>query len=198
MNASPWQLALGASFDDLDEGLKDYFGVIPRGSVGVGHGTFDRVGTPHRWLWPIIAVLGRGGVAHAGWFENVEFTITNRPAGETVRAVRTFHFPKGDWSMRDEVSFRGGTLVDRLGNPAAVAARFRATVVDGTLELDSTSVAVRFGNIKLQLPRALAPRIRLSERRENGYQRISLTVLAPLIGVIYKYSGHFTYSVVPE
>ena len=100
--------------------------------------------------------------------------------------------------MVDVVSFRNGALVDQLGRPAAVAARFTPSVIGGGLRLDSTDVSIRLGRLKMRIPAPFAPRIRLVEEHTGDRQRVSLTVMAPFVGIIYEYSGHFSYSVAPE
>ena len=64
---SPWEAALGDRLDELDPALRAYFSAIPDGSVGRGSGVFDQVGTPRRWLWPVLAILGRTGIVFPVW-----------------------------------------------------------------------------------------------------------------------------------
>ena len=87
---SPWQRALGDDFAQLHPRLVDYFSAIPAAHVGRGSGTFDRVGTPRRWFWPVLRFLQRRRILFPVWEHDVAFTIENRPEGTALRAVRTF------------------------------------------------------------------------------------------------------------
>ncbi|RKR75137.1 DUF4166 domain-containing protein [Frondihabitans australicus] len=202
---------LGAALDDLHERLGAYFGAIPAGHVGRGHGVFDVVGTPRRWLWPILAVLGREGIAFPAWAHGVAFDVENRPTrthegDAAVSARRTFHLSGGDRAMVDEIAAdnRGPhgdwRLVDRLGPGRLVQASFGADVRGGALVLRSTGVGVRLGAWVLPILRPLAPVVRLTERFDGDRERqhVSITLSMPVIGRIYEYSGFFTYRIEPD
>jgi len=188
---SPWQSVLGEEFTQLHPRLFSYFSAIPAGWVGRGVGTFDRVGTPRRWLWPALRVLQRRRILFPVWEQNVPFTIENRPDGGALGAVRVFHLRDGDRVMIDRVSIDGSRLVDRLGDGGRLRTELLASVVDGALLLASTSA--RWGRVRI----LFAPRLRLIERFDDdaGRQHVSLTLDSPLLGRIYEYSGHFDYRV---
>jgi hypothetical protein len=61
------------------------------------------------------------------------------------------------------------------------------------LVLESSATLV----LGIPLPRAIAPRVVLTERWDDSTdrQRVSLVVEAPLIGRLYEYSGSFTYRI---
>jgi len=192
---SPWERALGADASNLVPGLRAYFGAIPAGHVGRGSGTFEVVGTPRRWLWPLLGILAREQVVFPAWERDVPFTIENRPTRHgTVRARRTFHFRGGDLTMIDEVGIASCGLVDRLGRSGSVSARLHARVVDGHLELRSTAATLRLGSIRVPLG-PLSPRVHLVERALADGQHVSLTLDLPFIGRLYEYAGAFHYSV---
>jgi hypothetical protein len=188
---SPWQRALGATPEGLHPRLRGYFSAIPSGRVGRGSGTFDRVGTPRRWLRPVLAVLGRAGIVFPVWEHEVPFTVENRPDGEVLRARRTFRFPGGDRVMVDAVAVERGVLVDRLGSAGSLRAEFDASVVDGALRLRSRRATWR------GVPIPFAPRVTLVESwdEDAGRQHVALTLDAPLIGRVYEYEGRFDYAV---
>ena len=87
---SPWRAALGEDFARLHPRLLAYFSAIPAGRVGRGTGTFDRVGTSRRWLWPVLRVLERRRILFPVWERDVAFTVENRADHSGVSAVRTF------------------------------------------------------------------------------------------------------------
>lgn len=183
--------------------LRDYCAGIPAGYHGFGHGNFERVGTPRRWLWPLIGLLGRPDVLFPGWYQDVAFTVINRPTrspsgGAAIAASRIFHFAAGDRTMVDAITAEPlHGLVDYLGARRRLRATLRASVVDGAMHLDSTAVALRIGRRWLTLPRQLAPRVALIERFDDtaGVQRVALTLTAPLIGTVYEYAGSFSYEI---
>ncbi|TPX05428.1 DUF4166 domain-containing protein, partial [Schumannella luteola] len=76
---APWAAALGDDLEQLSPALQDYFGGAPYGAHGIGDGVFTSVGTPRRWLWPLLAVLGRWNVVWPVWEADVPFTIVNVP-----------------------------------------------------------------------------------------------------------------------
>jgi hypothetical protein len=156
---------------------------------------FTAVGTPRRWLWPLLGVLALDGIVFPAWARDVPFSVENRPtATGTVRATRTFHFAHGDRVMVDEVGVTASGLVDRLGRRGIVSAALSAGVVDGHLELRSTGVTLRLGLVRVPLG-VLSPRVTLIERTEGDHQHVSLRLDAPLVGRLYEYAGSFRYQV---
>ena len=182
---SPYETSI--DLDGLHPKLRRYFGEIPAGSVGVGRGVFDVVGTPKRWLWPVLWVLGRQGVVFAAWERDVPFTVVNRPDGEAPLGRRIFHFASGDREMVDRMSVDGG-LVDDLGTRRQYRASLSAEVVDGALRLRSESLRLRGG---LRLP----GRVEVTERVDeaSGLQHVAAVITVPVLGRIYEYSGFFSY-----
>jgi hypothetical protein len=190
---SPWQRALGDDFERLHPRLHAYFAAIPPGRVGRGEGTFDRVGTPRRWFWPALLLLQRRRILFPVWERDVPFTIENRAEAGALRAVRTFHLRSGVRVMADLVAF-DGSLVDRLGDGGRLRARLVASVVEGELQLVSTST--HWGWI----PLPFAPRVRLTERFDDtaGRQHVALRLESPVLGCVYEYSGYFDYRIEAE
>jgi len=194
---SPWPAALGPLLYELDPGLQAYFGDLPAGTTGLGRGTFDVVGTPRRWLWPFLRLVANEGIAVATWQKNVPFTVYNRPdpRRRVVRAERQIALMTGTWTMVDAIAAvgPGTTLVDDLGRHRRLRVVLEPTVVDGALVLRSTAVGIRFGLIRVRVPNAVAPRVKLTERFAAGRQHVSVTIDLPVIGRIYEYSGSFEY-----
>ncbi len=188
---SPWQRALGDEFASLHPRLHAYFSSIPAGWVGRGMGSFDVVGTPRRWLWPMLRMLQRRHILFPVWERDVPFTVENRADAGAVRAVRTFRLSGGDRVMVDTVSIDAASLVDHLGDGGTLAARLTASVIDGELRLVSTSAC--WG----RLPIPFAPRVTLTERFDDmvGRQHVALSLESRVFGRIYEYSGHFDYRV---
>lgn len=203
--ASPYELILGDELDHLHPRLRAYFSQIPVGSVGRGRGTFDVVGTPRRWLRPVLRILGRQGIAFPVWAADVDFDVENRPVvdmrGNTaVTASRTFHFRAdhgGTRTMIDAITAEPSGLVDHLGPSRLLGAELAATVRDGSLRLDSHALTMRMGRRRVPIPRIVAPRVALIERFDDDVDRqhVSVILTMPLIGRIYEYSGHFDYAI---
>ncbi|KQR54568.1 hypothetical protein ASF88_07285 [Leifsonia sp. Leaf336] len=199
---SPYRAVLGPAFDELHPRLRAYFDAIPSGSTGRGRGVFDTVGTPRRWLWPVLALFAPAHVMFPVWQRDVPFTVENVPVvsadgGPAVRAVRRFELRGRTLEMRDEIGVEGALVVDRLGSPAVVEAWFAARVTDGALRLVSRRVAVRVGRRRLTIPRRLAPVVALTERYDDAReaQVVSIVVRVPLIGRVYQYAGAFRYGI---
>ncbi len=194
---SPWQRILGDEFSSLHPRLHAYFSALPAGRVGRGTGTFDVVGTPRRWLWPVLRALQRRRILFPVWELRVPFTVENRADAGVVRATRTFQLAGGDRVMVDAVSIDAARpidhLVDRLGDGGVLSARLTASVVDGQLRLVSTSA--RWG----RLPIPFAPRVELTERFDDavGRPHVALTLESRIFGRIYEYSGFFDYRIEP-
>jgi hypothetical protein len=185
--ASPYESAL--DLDGLHPRLRDYFGEIPSGHVGVGRGVFDVVGTPRRWLWPVLWVLGRQGVVFAAWAQDVPFTVLNRPDAGSLHGTRTFHFASRDRSMVDRMSVDSG-LVDELGIRRRYRARLAGSVVDGAMHLRSTSIHA--GTV-VRIP----GRVEVVERWDEvaHLQHVAVQIVVPVIGRVYEYSGYFSYAI---
>jgi hypothetical protein len=196
--------------------LSTYFGAIPPGHVGRGEGVFDVVGTPRRWLWPVLAWFARDAVMFPVWERDVPFTVENRPArvgrGQAVqegrvavRAHRTFRFRSGTRTMVDAITAGPDGLVDHLGRRGRVSALLRAEVDAhgpdaGALRLVSTRVSFRALGGEVRLPSRIAPRVTLVERFDDDadQQRVSLVLSAPLVGTLYRYEGAFRYEIAPD
>lgn len=204
--ASPYELSAAADLvDRLHPRLRAYFAAIPPGHVGRGAGVFAVVGTPRRWLWPVLALFALDGVMFPVWERDVPFRVENRPAVDraghvAVTARRTFSFRTGARTMTDAITAEPEGLVDHLGRHGSVCAALRIDVVDGGLRLVSTRVWFAVRSVRVGLPSILAPRVVLRERFDDDadVQRVSLTLTAPIIGTIYRYEGSFTYAILPE
>lgn len=161
---------------------------------------FEVVGTPRRWLWPVLAVLARDGILFPVWQRNVTFSVVNTPeapAQLSVSANRRFDFAGGARSMLDRISSLDGVLLDHLGASGRLVASFAAHTADGSLRLASTRVGVQLRRQILWLPRVLEPRVTLREwfDAEADCQRVSVVVRHPLLGRLYEYAGSFRYEI---
>lgn len=195
---SPYAQALGERLDELHPRLRDYFSPLPEGHIGIGEGVFRRVGTPRRWLWPLLRPLHDRSVIYAGWQLSVPFRVTNRLVAGHAISEREFLLPGQSWTMRDAVSLNPhGRIVDELGDSGAVAASFDIAVHDGALELTSHAIGLRWGRLRVRVPRVLSPVVRLTESFDDVIERqkVSVTIDVPLLGRVYEYSGDFVYRI---
>ena len=216
---SPYEVVLGDAFGELHPRLRAYFGEIPPGSVGRGHGTFDTVGTPRRWLWPLLAMAAHWGIAFAAWEREVPFEIENRAVGAcgwagtaeghpTVGAVRTFHFRTTRRHMIDAITVensRSGelVLVDHLGRAGRLACQLQGFVRNGAFELRSsraTATTLRLGRRRIHIPALIAPTVTLTERFDDAADRqhVSVVIALPGLGRIYEYAGFFEYAITAD
>lgn len=205
---SPYQLALGERAWDLDPHLREYFSAVPNGRVGVGTGTFEEIGVTKRWvgilLRPVLRWLERRGVLFAGYETRVPFRIENRTIAGRNRtatvATRNIELPDRTWSMHDMVFRSGRHVVDQLGTPPVIAAKFTVDVDQGALTLASTSVQMRFAWLRIRIPACFAPVVRLRERFDEttAQHHVNLSISGPLIGRWYTYHGSFDYRLEPD
>lgn len=205
--SSPYREVLGDAIEALPASLREYFSAIPPGHVGRGSGVFSVVGTPRRWLWPLLSLVGRGGAVFAVWEHDVPFEVVNRPvrAGgrPAVAAVRTFRLRSGSREMVDLVGLveRDGVLrlVDLLGTGRTIVVLLEARASEEGLLLTSRGVQLRFGPIRIRLPSPIRPSLALRERAgDDGRQHVALTLDLPPLGRIYEYAGSFDYRIVDE
>ncbi|NYE96465.1 hypothetical protein FHU41_002715 [Psychromicrobium silvestre] len=204
--SSVWELVAPQLLTELEPGLAPYFGEIPPGRIGRGQGVFACVGTPRRWLWPVLVVLARNGVVFPAWEREVSFEVENRPVIDTrgrvaISARRIFHFRSGTRVMVDAITAeRDGTLSDYLGHNGRLIVALNPTSEQGGLVLSSKTLWLRLFGRKLRIPTAIAPKVCISERfdSESGQQQVSMRLEQPQLGLLYEYSGRFSYRIVPN
>jgi hypothetical protein len=209
---SPYELTSGSALDDLHPVVRRYVSGIRPGFRGYGSGVFEQVGTPRRWLRPLLRMLAPQGIAFPVWEHNVPFTVVNAPLADRdgrtgVVAVRRFHFLGGARTMIDAITAdnpgRDG-LVDHLGLNRRWRMRLATRVVRGELHLTSTALEVRLGRHHIALPAAVTPTVTVVERFDDGAnagegaQRVTAVVELPVIGRVYEYTGTFEYEIRPE
>lgn len=200
VSRSPYELALGDQISELHPRLQSYFRGIPHGWHGAGAGTFQTVGTPRRWFWPVLWVLERQGVLFPVWEREVPFTVLNRPVCDAdgnaaVAATRTFRTRARHRRMVDAITAEGADLVDYLGFHRRYRAHLAASVGAGALAMSTTGLAVRIRNTWLTVPRWIAPVVTLTERfdERSGLQQVAVITTMPVIGRVYEYAGSFEY-----
>lgn len=192
---SVYQRVLGDRFAELDPRLRPYFGTPPTGDIGVGRGVYETAGSRLRILRPLLHAMAWREVLFPEHGAGVPFTIRNTPRGDgSLRAVRTFSFPRRARVMRDAMSVRGGALVDRLGRRGGLEVRLDVDVQDGGVRLRSTALAWRVGRLRVPLPRVAE--VTVDERAAETGQHVDVRLRSPLLGEFFRYSGTFTYEYV--
>ncbi len=193
---APWAAALGDRVTELTPAMQAYFGGAPYGSHGLGEGVFTTVGTPRRWLWPMLAILGRWNVVWPVWERDVPFTVVNLPTPHGLVGVRRFRFASGDRTMTDRIIWTPRGLRQRLGTGERVVAELRIEPEEGGLRILSGRVGIRMLGVRVSLPARWAPRIEVHERTlPDGRQHVSLALDLPLVGRAYEYAGAFDYRI---
>jgi hypothetical protein len=202
---SPYEAVLGSQIAQLHPRLQAYFRGIPDGHHGAGAGVFATVGTPRRWLWPILRILARQGVLFPVWERDVPFNVVNlpttAPSGHAaVSATRTFRLRAGDRNMVDSITSNGNTLIDYLGTERRYRGHFASSVEAGRLDLSMTRLAVRIRTAWVTLPRWISPTVTLTERfdDESGQPHVEVVTTMPVLGRIYEYAGSFDYELRPN
>lgn len=195
---APWAAALGDRVEQLSPALQAYFGGVPIGARGIGEGVFTTVGSPRRWLWPLLVLLGRWNVVWPVWEQEVPFTVVNVPTPHGLVSARRFGFASGDRIMTDRVVFTPHGLRQRLGTGERVVVELHVEEEQGGLRITSGRVGIRMLGLRWSLPAAWAPSVVVHERTlPDGRQHVALTLHAPLVGRVYEYAGAFDYRVEP-
>ncbi|TXK17574.1 DUF4166 domain-containing protein [Homoserinibacter sp. GY 40078] len=193
---TPWAAALGADVERLAPSLQDYFGGAPFGAHGIGDGVFTRVGTPRRWLWPLLAILARWNIVWPVWEHAVPFTIVNVPTPHGLVGVRRFRFASGDRTMTDRILWTKRGLRQRLGAGERIVTELEIAPDDEGLRITSGRVGIELFGLRLTLPARWSPRISVVERvLPDGRQHVELTLTLPLVGRAYEYAGSFVYRI---
>ncbi|MDH6180942.1 hypothetical protein M2152_001124 [Microbacteriaceae bacterium SG_E_30_P1] len=190
---SPWRDALGEDWERLDPHLISYFGALTPAQIGRGRGVFDVVGTPRRWLWPLLSLLGAVHVLFPAWQHDVPFQVRNTDAGGGRVGLRLFEFTGRRRTMVDRVAMDNRHLTDVIGRPGFIRVELVPRVDDGALVLESAGVSV----VGVPVPRSIAPRVFLRESwdRTNDMQHVDFRLEHPQLGLLYEYSVSFTYTV---
>ncbi|GAA3212733.1 DUF4166 domain-containing protein [Microbacterium terregens] len=192
---SVYQRVLGDRFALLDPSLRTYFGPLPHGMVGVGHGVFEFAGSRRRILTPAFAWMAWRHIIFPEHESAVPFTVVNSYGSDrTLTAVRTFFFARRTRVMADSMTVVGGQLVDRLGRRGGLEVTLGVSVRDGGLRMESGTLRLRIAGLRVRLPRIAI--MTLDERAhptEAGRQQIDARIRAPLLGEVFRYSGSFTY-----
>ncbi len=106
--------------------------------------------------------------------------------------LRTFHFPTGPQTFRGVITHDAARniLVDHIGATGRIEVELIPTIENGAMLLRSRRQWWHILNLRIPLPRWLVGHASIRERQTpDGALHISLTVLHPLLGEIYGYTG---------
>lgn len=198
--ASVYQRALGDSFAELSPVMQRYFGPIPAGHVGVGEGVYEVVGSRYRRLAaPLLRWSARHDVLFGEAGRNVRFVVENRPLPDGgLRGTRWFGFPGSVRVMRDTIHADGAGLLERLGRRGGLEVGLIAQVDRGGMVLRSRSLAWRVRGGRIRLPPVAAVEVReRDDPGRSGMQRVDVRLRMPILGEVFRYTGSFSYRIVP-
>lgn len=196
-----WERAAPEAVASLDPGLRAYFTGTAEEVVGKGRGVFRCVGTPRRWLWPMLWLLGKEGIVFPVWQQDVAFEVVNRPSVDShgraaIFATRNFKFANDARQMVDVITAEQDDLLcDYLGKHGWLAASLRVEAVHGAMQLSSERIRIRVPGGWLPVPKAIAPWVQITERFEptTGKQHVRMQLSQPQLGLLYEYDGEFSY-----
>jgi uncharacterized protein DUF4166 len=192
---SVYQQVLGERFDELDPGLRAYFGELAPGRAGHGTGVYEVAGSRHRWLAPAFAWLAYRRVLFPEYGRDIPFEVVNTPTASGLSARRTFAFPRRTRVMVDEMTVTDGTLRDRLGRRGGLEVELLLDVREGGLVMRSARQWLRLGRVRFRISGLVG--VRLSETAAgDGRQRVDVRMTAPVLGEVFRYAGTFTYAVI--
>ena len=168
---------VGAAWSELAEPLQRLHlsldTVHAAGVCTVRHGT--------RLLARLLAVVLR--LPMAGASVPVRLVVTPHLHGE--RWQRTFAERP---LVSEQYAGPGGCLVERFGR---LEVWFRLAIADGMLCFRQASVGLRFGALRVPLPRWLSPQITAREWTMPGQVcvQVAVSVRVPLLGLLLAYGG---------
>ncbi len=166
---------LGDRWHDLAETVRQLH--APGGVQAVGRFRIRR----GNWLARILAARARLPAQSDG--VDVRLLVTSLPHHEEwVRLFGETPFGTLQWAVDD-------FLVERIGQ---CEVQFELEVIDGALHYRTRRVSLRWGSLRLPLPRWLAPCVTASETAEGAILRIHVEVTLPAIGLLIAYDGVLT------
>jgi hypothetical protein len=198
---SIYEQILGENFHKLHPKIQQRFGFNSTHNLAsIGRGVMDRI-----WISPYAKVplqlygmrnilLPQGGV-------NVPFSIENyayrdRFGREMVTWIRKFRFKnrirRFDAAMFYSEGLRG--IVDYLGNKHHLAVDLSVSVeANGGIRIRSGEQRVYEHRLQFRLPRILTGTADVCEwyDDEAGQYKISVAVVNPLLGPVFRYDGSF-------
>jgi hypothetical protein len=212
--ASVYQLAMGRDFALLQPELQEYFSLAAESgpasasgpAIGIGTGTFDVAGCPHRTLRPLMHLASRDNALFPEYQRDVPFSIENRAhldaAGRSaLTAVRTIDFDGVRRTMQDTTVWEDAAgLRDVLGRSGAVRTNLTCSAgTDGRMRLVSRRTSFGAGRFLLRVPRLLEAAAFTEQwwDRAEGRFRIRTKVLQRQMGLVLEYQGSFSYRLVP-
>ncbi|MBL3681574.1 DUF4166 domain-containing protein [Leucobacter aridicollis] len=177
-------------------------------------GVFDVAGSRLRRLNLLARPIVGPGLLVTAFERDVPFRVANRPGLESVRgravgagaragrqelglhAERTFEFRSGGQSFVDVllVGDAPGTLRNLLGECRRVELELRCTVTDrGRLRLESGRAWLRFGRLRVRLPRLLSVQAVVEDGFDEatGRNTVDARVGSPILGTVLEYRGSF-------
>ena len=175
-------------------------------------GVFDVAGSRLRRLNLLARPIVGPGLLVTAFERDVPFRVANRPGFERLRgraggagagrgelglhAERTFEFRSGGQSFVDVllVGDAPGRLRNLLGERRRVELELRCTVTDrGRLRLESSRAWLRFGRLRVRLPRLLSVRAVVEDGFDDatGRNTVDARVGSPILGTVLEYRGSF-------
>ncbi|MBO7745958.1 DUF4166 domain-containing protein [Paenibacillus sp. MWE-103] len=205
--ASIYERALGAEFAKLHPRIRQRFGFSSGdGVASIGEGVMERIWY-NKWA---AAPLWLGTARHimfpkAG--EGVPFTIANYAyedafGRETVTWSRRFRFPEGvrKFDATMIYSRQRRRIVDYLGTKQHLAVDLEmAASPHGGILIRSGEQRFYEGPLGFRFPDRLTGRAEVHEwyDDEAGRFRITVDVVNPLLGPVFRYGGWFRAATVP-
>ena len=167
-----YERLVGEGWESLDEPVRRFhLGARGAGLFAVrrGRGRFARV---------VARLLGlpEGG-------EAVPLLLSVEPHGGGERWRRNF---AGREFVTEQGEHAGALMAERTG-PFELL--FRLSAEGGALAYRQENAFLRVRELRVRLPRLLAPRVEAWERADAGGVRVSVCVTAPLTGPLVSYEG---------
>jgi hypothetical protein len=201
---SIFKKVMGDDFNQLHPMLQKRYD-LPVGAVFRASGVMKEIRGGPKWMYPIFRAGVRWKLLFPERGKNIPFRITNTAFvgdnGESqVHWKRIFQFNKKRRYFNALMSFDAKRLVvrDYLGEPRLLYSDLDFQVAaTGSLTITSLGQRLVLGKIKIPLPRIFQGLATVTESfdDERELYRIHVTVLNPLIGLVFSYEGEFSADV---
>jgi hypothetical protein len=179
-----YERLLGEAWGEVDEQVRR---LHERGAGPCGEGLF----AVRRGNFFARTLARLFGLPSEGERVRVCLSVTQTEDGAAERWHRTFEGRVFDTLQREG---GGGLLAERAG---LIELLFRLSVEGGALVYKQAGAALRFGPLRVPLPRGLAPRVEARERGDEDGESVHVHVSsgAPLVGPMLSYEGRLRVNV---
>ena len=204
---SIYEQALGSQFHKLHPKIQERFGFDSKDNVAsIGEGIMEEIWYA-RWAALPLYIGTMRHIMFPNRGKGIPFRIENYAyrddwGRETVTWCRSFDFPgiRRRFDATMIYSAQRSRVVDYLGNKQHLAVDLRIAAAEhGGIRIQSGEQRFYEGRLQFRFPRWLTGTADVCEWYDDEYQlyRISVEVVNPIFGPVFRYKGSFQARTVP-